>query len=77
MLLIFTVNMLPLKGKKCIAITSAFQKILYQSYRKSDKICVDHGFQDNVIKMYSAHDEGQPVVAKRFIRTLKSKIPGI
>ena len=77
--------MLPLKGKECIAITSAFQKILYQSYRKSDKICVDHGsefynrslktwFQDNVIKMYSTHDEGQSVVAKRFIRTLKSKI---
>ena len=30
--------------------------------------------QDNDIVMYSAHNEGKSVVAKRFITTLKSKI---
>ena len=28
----------------------------------------------NTIVMYSAHNEGKPVVAERFIRTLKNKI---
>ena len=30
--------------------------------------------QDNVIEMYSAHNEGKSVVAERFVRTLKNKI---
>ena len=30
--------------------------------------------QENNIKMYSTHNEGKSVVAKRFIRTLKNKI---
>ena len=30
--------------------------------------------QDNDVVMYSIHNEGKPVVAERFIRTLKSKI---
>ena len=53
--------------------------------RKRNKIWVDKGrrfynrsmkswFQDNIIEMYSTHNEGKPVVAKRFIRTLKNKI---
>ena len=29
---------------------------------------------DNDISVYSTHNEGKPVVAERFIRTLKSKI---
>ena len=28
----------------------------------------------NNIELYSTHNEGKPVVAKRFIRTLKNKI---
>ena len=30
--------------------------------------------QDNGIEMYSTHNEGKPVVAEIFIRTLKNKI---
>ena len=30
--------------------------------------------KDNDIEMYSIHNEGKPVVAERFIRTLKTKI---
>ena len=30
--------------------------------------------QDNIIKMYSAHNEGKSLVAERIIRTLKTKI---
>ena len=29
--------------------------------------------EDNGIVMYSTHNEGKPVIAERFIRTLKSK----
>ena len=76
----------PLKDKKGISIVKAFQIILKQSNsRKPNKIWVDKGFefynasfkkwlQDNVIVMYSTHNEGKSVVAERFIRTLKSKI---
>ena len=30
--------------------------------------------EKNDIEMYSAHNEGKPVVAERFIRTIKNKI---
>ena len=30
--------------------------------------------QDNDIEIYSTHNEEKPVVAERFIRTLKNKI---
>ena len=30
--------------------------------------------KDNDIEIYSTHNEGKPVVAERFIRTLKNKI---
>ena len=30
--------------------------------------------QDNSVEMYSAQNEAKPVVAKRYIRTLKNKI---
>ena len=75
----------PLKDKKGISIAKAFQIILKQSNRKSNKIWVDKGSQfynayfekwlrDNNIAMYSTHNEGKSVAAERFIRTLKSKI---
>ena len=75
----------PLKDKKCVSITTAFQSILKQSNRKPNKIWVDKGsefynasfkkwLQDNDIVMYSTNTEGKSVVAERFIRTLKSKI---
>ena len=75
----------PLKDKKGITITNAFQKILKESNRKTNKIWVDKGsefynssfkkwLKDNDIEMYSIHNEGKSVVAERFIRTLKNKI---
>ena len=76
---------IPLKDKKGITITNAFQKILKESNRKTNKIWVDKGsefynssfkkwLKDNDIEMYSIHNEGKSVVAERFIRTLKNKI---
>ena len=76
---------IPLKDKKGVSIVTAFQSILKQSNRKSNKIWADKGFefynafdkkwlQDNDIIMYPTHNEGESVVAERFIRTLKSKI---
>ena len=75
----------PLKDKKGTSIVNAFQKILKQSHRKSNKIWVNKGsefynnsfkkwLQDNDIAMCSTHNEGKSVVAERFIRTLKNKI---
>ena len=75
----------PLKDKKGITIVKAFQSILKQSNRKTNKIWVGKGsefynayfkkwLQDNDIVMYSTHNEGKSVAAERFIRTLKSKI---
>ena len=73
-----------LKDKKGTTIVNAFQSILNNSKRKPNKIWVDQGSQfyntqfkkwskDNDIEMYSTHNEGKSVVAKRFIRTLKNK----
>ena len=75
----------PLKDKKGITITNAFQKNLKESNRKPNKIWVDKGselynssfkkwLKDNDIEMYSIHNEGKSVVAERFIRNLKTKI---
>ena len=75
----------PLKDKKGTTIVNAFQSILDNSKRKSNKICVDQGsefydthfknwLKDNNTEMYSTHNEGESVVAERFIRTLKDKI---
>ena len=77
---------LPLKDKEGVSIVNAFQSILKKSSRKPNKIWVDKAsefynsefrkcLQDNDIVMYSAHNEGKSVVAERFIRTLKHKIP--
>ena len=62
----------PLKDKKCIKITNAFQKISNKSNRRSNKRWVDKsiGFynrsmeswlQDNDIEMYLTHSEGKSV----------------
>ena len=75
----------PLKDKKRISIVSAFNKIIKQSNRKPNKICVDQGSEfynrvfkkwlsDNDIIMYSTFNEGKSVVAERFFRTLKNKL---
>ena len=57
----------PLKDKKCIPITNAFQKAFKESGHKPDKIWVDKGsefynrlmksfLQNNNIEMYSTHN---------------------
>ena len=76
---------IPLKDKKGISIVNAFQIILKKSNRKPNKIWVDKGseFYNNSFKkwiketditMCSTNNEGKPVIAERFIRTLKTKI---
>ena len=75
----------PLKDKKGITITNAFQKILKESNRKPNKIWVNEGsefynrsfekwLKDIDIKTCSIHNEGKPAVAEKFIRTLQTKI---
>ena len=74
----------PLKDKKGVNIVGAFQQILKQSNRKSNKILIDKSsqfynahfkkwLQDNDIVMYSTHNEGKSFVAERFIRAPKNK----
>ena len=71
----------PIKDKKGTSIVNAFQKIISKE-RKPNKIWVDQGsefynqsFKDflkiNNIEMYSTFNEGESVVADRFVRTLK------
>ena len=73
----------PLKDKKGITITNAFQKYLDDSGCKPSKILADKGIEfyntsikswllDNDIEMYSTHNEGKLIVVKRYIRTLKN-----
>ena len=75
----------PLKDKKGVTITNAFQKMLNDSARKPNKIFVYKGsnfynncfkkwLKDNNIEMYSIHNEEKYVIAERFIKTLKTKI---
>ena len=75
----------PIKDKKGTSIVNAFKKIISEGQRKPNKIWVDQGsefynqsFKDilkiNNIEMYSTYNEGQSVVAERFIKTLKNKI---
>ena len=73
----------PLKDKNGTTIANAFQSILNSSKRKPNKIWVDQGsesyvfkkwLKDNNIEMYSTHNKGKSVAAKRFIKTLKHKI---
>ena len=75
----------PLKDKKGVTITNAFQKILKEPYRKPNQIWVDKEsefynrffkkwLKDNDIEMYLIHNEGNSVAVERFIRNLKTKI---
>ena len=75
----------PLKNKKGVSITDAFQKILDDSNRKKNKIWVNKGsefynnsfkkwLKDSDIEMYSIHNEVKSVFVERFIRSLKAKI---
>ena len=84
------VRVIPLKDKTDANTVNAFQSILKNSMelhsnRKPNKIWVDKGsefynnsfkkwLQDNDLEMYSTHNEGESVVAERFIRTLKNKV---
>ena len=76
---------IPLKDKKGITITNAFQNILNESNCRPNKKWVDKGsefynrsmksfLKNNNMEMYSTHKEAKSVVAARFIRTLKNKI---
>ena len=66
---------IPLKDKKSITITNAFQKILDESNHKPNKTWVDKGsefhnrwmkssFEKNDIEMYSTRNEGKSVIAE-------------
>ena len=76
---------IPLRDKKGITVTNDFQKILDESNHKPNKIWIDKDsyfynramtswLEHNTIEMYSKHNEGKSVVAKKFVRTLKNKI---
>ena len=75
----------PLKYKKGISIVNAFQKILNDLASKLNKIWIDKEsefynnpfkkwLKDDDIEMYLIHNKEKSVVAKRFIRTLKTKL---
>ena len=68
----------PLKDKKDITITNAFQETLDESHVKPNKLWADKSsksynrsmkswLQDNDTEMYSTHNEEKSVVAERFI----------
>ena len=74
-----------LKDKKSAAIVNAFESILNDSGKKSNKIWVDQGtefynkpfktwLEENDTEMYSTHNVGESVVSERLIRTLNHKI---
>ena len=75
----------PLKDKKVITISNAFQQILDEYNRKPNKIWVDKGskfynrsvkswLQDDFTEMYSTDNKEKYIAAKRFIRTVEYKI---
>ena len=75
----------PLKDEKGKTVLNAFIDIVNKSNSKRNKVCVDQGreyynrlmqewLDNNDILMYSTHNEGKFVIAKRFIKTLKAKV---
>ena len=75
----------PLKDKKGKTVLNAFMEIVNESNCKPNKLWVDQGrefynklmqewLDNNDILMYSTHNEGNSVIAERFIKTLKAKI---
>ena len=74
---------IPLNEKEGITIYNAFKKISNESNHKPNKIWVDKGsefykkmmklfLRNNEIEMYAMHNEGESVIAERFIRILKN-----
>ena len=57
----------PLKDKKEITITNAFQKFWKESNRKPSKIWVDKGSECYNRLMYSRHNEEKSAVAERYV----------
>ena len=75
----------PLKDKKVVTIVNGYQSTLNDLKRKPNKIWLDKGsefynksvnpwLEKNDIEMHSTNNEGKSVIAKRFIRTLKTEI---
>ena len=75
----------PSKNKKRKTILHAFIEIANESNRKPNKLCADQGREfdkkvmqewlvNNDILMYSTLNEGNSVIAERFIKTLNAKI---
>ena len=75
----------PSKNKKGKTILHAFIEIANESNRKPNKLCADQGREfdkkvmqewlvNNDILMYSTLNEGNSVLAERFIKTLNAKI---
>ena len=80
----YTSWVIPLKDKKVITITNAFQKFLKASNSKPKKIGVDKGsesynsstkswIEKNDIEIFSKHNEGKSVFGERSIRILRNK----
>ena len=74
----------PLKEKKVKTIFNAFIEIVNESNRKPNKLQVDQGrefynklipewIDNDYILIYSTHNEGKSVIAKRLIETLRLK----
>ena len=74
----------PFEDKKGETVLIAFIEIVNESNRKPNKLCVDQGrefynklmqewLDNNDILMYSKHNQGKSVIAKRFIKTAKFK----
>ena len=72
----------PLKDKKGKAVLNAFIEIVNESNCKPNQLWVvqvkefynkfmQEWLDNNVILMYSKHNEGKSVIAKRFIKTFK------
>ena len=75
----------PLKYEKGKTVLNAFIEIVNESNRKPNKLWLDQGrefynelmqdwLNNNDILMYSTLNEGNSVIAERFIKTLKAKI---
>ena len=77
-------RIVPLKDKKGVSISNAFQKIISQG-RKPNKMWFYQGskfynnsFKDflkiNNIEMYSTYNAGKSLVAEKFIRNLQEVV---
>ena len=75
----------PLKDKKGKTVPNAFIEIVNESNRKPNKLWVGKGrefynklmqdwLDNSDVLMYSTHNEGNSVIAEKFIETLKYKI---